>query len=905
MRIVKWLVMGSMCLLLPGASTWAAPPVDVPGKVRARLEADGDTPFQRALKEKIKERGHGNKDVPSQVEFGQLEITEESDATWTRRNKGGQEETLRGRRLKATARTRVVLAHPYEAHDPGAGQEKKDVAWPELKVKRQRPVGDKGDFEPDPDPGAVDDYGPEYYRQAQDQLGQPCEVTDADGNVTPGVPLWKGYCKDATGAPDYSRGLYEWGREPREVEVVEELVYTFPEASAESLEAPRELPQLAPAGVSDTEAILMGFTYTGPGIDYTIGDTWRICVWPFGCATIYDIRAGFALDWDLGLRLPAQASFTGLSDMVAGQEYGFSSWVWSTDWAALDYAGTGVEPNAGNEYVLSMDFFAGAKVIILGANVCPFCQYVEFSNDYSTSFVTPFGDGASFPIDPIRVGLKQWDYGIVALGLGLQIQPSLGSTAITAAVQGPGISSVPVSHAQPGQPTLIPVKACIAGGTHTANYQLTDFRYWFNEFALSMGAFLDLQVFGYGVWNPIVPIQDLDLSSLSDGLYLGKHVQCDWKFHCHDAGPDNSIGLASTLVDVEPPTSSIEAGVPNGRNGWYVSDVPVAMGATDNPPGCGIGVLLTEYRLDGGEWRTYAPFTLTGEGFTAVSVRSRDTDGNQETANGLEVRIDKSPPVVSGAPTRDPNSYGWYNDDVVVHFTAFDLVSGMDTLTPDVTLRAEAFGQTAEGTATDVAGNSASFTVRGIHVDKTAPAIVITSPSPAVTYSIREGTRLSVRWMASDALSLVRTEQARLDGRGLETWVSWDIDMPLVGGGHHSVGVSALDYADNLGEARVDFVVDVDIDGLLAATAYFCANGGLKTPGICKSLMAKATEAKRYMGLGQWTDARGVLGAYENELDAQQAKGVVSPIPYELLRMDARWVLDHYVLNQTGLTASN
>jgi hypothetical protein len=135
--------------------------------------------------------------------------------------------------------------------------------------------------------------------------------------------------------------------------------------------------------------------------------------------------------------------------------------------------------------------------------------------------------------------------------------------------------------------------------------------------------------------------------------------------------------------------------------------------------------------------------------------------------------------------------------------------------------------------------------------------------------------------------------------------VSWDIDMPLVGGGHHSVGVSALDYADNIGEARVDFVVDVDIDGLLAATAYFCANGGLKTPGICKSLMAKATEAKRYMGLGQWTDARGVLGAYGNELDAQRAKGVVSPIPYELLRMDARWVLDHYVLNQTGPTASN
>ena len=63
--------------------------------------------------------------------------------------------------------------------------------------------------------------------------------------------------------------------------------------------------------------------------------------------------------------------------------------------------------------------------------------------------------------------------------------------------------------------------------------------YWFTDFFLSLGATIDLQVFGYGAWHGTKDFLTLDLSSItgSADLKIGPHQQCDWAFNCAQVGP--------------------------------------------------------------------------------------------------------------------------------------------------------------------------------------------------------------------------------------------------------------------------------------------------------------------------------------------------------------------------------
>src|SRR5690606_19782579 len=102
-----------------------------------------------------------------------------------------------------------------------------------------------------------------------------------------------------------------------------------------------------------------------------------------------------------------------------------------------------------------------------------------------------------------------------------------------------------------------------------------------------------------------------------------------------------------------------------------------------------------------------------------------------------------------------------YNTDVTVHFEAYDEVSGIDTVTPDVVLTLEGADQSVLGTAVDMAGNEATFLVTGINIDKTPPDVQINSPAPG-TYANTES--FVIDWLVTDALSGVAEEIGMLDG---------------------------------------------------------------------------------------------------------------------------------------------
>lgn len=58
-------------------------------------------------------------------------------------------------------------------------------------------------------------------------------------------------------------------------------------------------------------------------------------------------------------------------------------------------------------------------------------------------------------------------------------------------------------------------------------------------------------------------------------------------------------------------------------------------------------------------------------------------------------------------------------------FTCSDGVSGMVSCVGTTTLSAEGAGQSATGTATDQAGNTAQASVTGIRIDRTAPVVAV------------------------------------------------------------------------------------------------------------------------------------------------------------------------------------
>ena len=187
------------------------------------------------------------------------------------------------------------------------------------------------------------------------------------------------------------------------------------------------------------------------------------------------------------------------------------------------------------------------------------------------------------------------------------------------------------------------------------------------------------------------------------------------------AGNATTTTLSGINIDRTAPVTTASAPDPTFPSGWYGAPVTVALAATDDRS----GVLATYYAVDGAATTTYTgPFTI-GKGTHTVTFWSKDVAGNLEdttsAGHSLTVKVDNLPPTITGAPTTSPNSAGWYAGSVTVHFTCSDAQTAVTSCGPDLTLSGEGAAQHATGTATDVAGNTASATVGPINIDLTKP----------------------------------------------------------------------------------------------------------------------------------------------------------------------------------------
>ena len=197
---------------------------------------------------------------------------------------------------------------------------------------------------------------------------------------------------------------------------------------------------------------------------------------------------------------------------------------------------------------------------------------------------------------------------------------------------------------------------------------------------------------------------------------------------CKDLARNTGNASYPVKVDKTKPTISAAATTSPNTAGWYKNDVLVQFtcfdtGGSDVAPSGGCP----------------APETLSIEGASVPSTikTAVDAAGNEsDPSNVVTVKIDKSKPTISAAATTSPNTAGWYNGNVIVHFTCSDAGgSGIPTgaCPADQTLNAEGAATASSATTvTDAAGNtSVSSNVVTVRIDKTAPTL-----SPVVSPNV-------------------------------------------------------------------------------------------------------------------------------------------------------------------------
>lgn len=212
-------------------------------------------------------------------------------------------------------------------------------------------------------------------------------------------------------------------------------------------------------------------------------------------------------------------------------------------------------------------------------------------------------------------------------------------------------------------------------------------------------------------------------------------------FAATDLAGNTTTGVISGVnIDKTAPTIQVARAPEANQHGWNNTDVVASYTAADSLSGLAASSAPADsYTFaDEGAGQSHA-FTVT------------DLAGNSSTASVGQVSIDKTAPAISAAADRPPNARGWYNADVNITPTASDALSGLAG-TPAAQALSEGANQSATFTAHDLAGNSASATVSGVNIDKTAPTISA-ERAPLANASGWNNTDVTARYAAGDGLS--------------------------------------------------------------------------------------------------------------------------------------------------------
>jgi hypothetical protein len=250
-----------------------------------------------------------------------------------------------------------------------------------------------------------------------------------------------------------------------------------------------------------------------------------------------------------------------------------------------------------------------------------------------------------------------------------------------------------------------------------------------------------------------------------------------------------NVGNGSVVVKLDKVSPNVTASYPAANaNGWYSGPVTVSFTCFDPPPSDNANAHGSGIKSCSG------PQTISTNGGTATGTAVDNADNSKSTTAG-PFQIDSLPPSLSGAPTTSPNSVGWYNGNVTIHWTCSDTPSGIAGSCPaDSMISSEGTGLKATASVSDKAGNTTTAqSSPGVNIDKTAPTTGISGTSNSWVNG-----DVTVTLAPTDNLSGVASTSYSIDGGPAQSGTSFT----LAAEGDHTVTFFSTDKAGNAEAAQ-------------------------------------------------------------------------------------------------------
>jgi hypothetical protein len=187
---------------------------------------------------------------------------------------------------------------------------------------------------------------------------------------------------------------------------------------------------------------------------------------------------------------------------------------------------------------------------------------------------------------------------------------------------------------------------------------------------------------------------------------------------CRDrAGNTSAAGAFGFQYDETGPVVTPTAARDPDSNGWYNHALSVSFAGTDATSG-----------LDS----CVPPQTYTGPDSPNASVSGSCVDHAGNTSVGsFALSYDATAPLAYGAPARDPDSNGWYNQPLRVAFDGTDATSGIGSCTaPTVYSGPDDADASLTGACSDRAGNTSALSTFSLGYDASPPQVAAAPARP-------------------------------------------------------------------------------------------------------------------------------------------------------------------------------